>query len=125
MKKIDLFFKFNKYSFIELAWTLISLISDMIVIFYWWNNLFIIPHIIYLSIALFFTGFGVYRTYESFSTYKLRLEDYTRISEMFDKYGVKKSVLYHLQEVPCSATVTEQLVKDYNIKDIEIYTDKL
>ena len=125
MKKIDLFFKFNKYSFIELIWTLISLISDTVVIFYWWHNLFTTPHIIYLSIALFFTGFGVYRTYESFSTYKLRLEDYNRISEMFDKYGVKKSVLYHLQEVPCSATVTEQLVKDYDIKDIEIYTDKL
>lgn len=124
-KQTKLFFQFNKFSFIELGWTLISLLSDTLVILHWRCNLFTAPHIIYFIIALCLTGFGVYRSYESFSTYKIRLDDYYRITEMFNQYGVKKSVLYHLQEIPCGATVTEQLVKDFDIKDIKLYTDDL
>lgn len=125
MKSHKLFFKFNKFSFIELGWTLISLASDVAVMLHWKSNFFTVPHIIYFIVAFAITCFGVYRTYESFSTYKIRLDDYYKITEMFEKYGVKKSLLYHLQETPCGATVTEQLMKDFDVKDIKVYTDDL
>lgn len=126
-KQIKLFFQFNKFSFIELLWTLISLTSDFLVILHWIRagNLLYWPHIIYLVPALFISGFGVYRSYESFSTYHTRLDDYYRIREMFDKGGVKKSLLYHVQDIPCGATIAEQIAKDYNIKDVKLYTDDL
>lgn len=124
-KQTKLFFQFNKFSFIELSWTLISLLSDVFVAMHWRYNLFTAPHIVYLISALCITGFGVYRSYESFSTWRIRLDDYYRITEMFNQHGVKKSVLYHLQEVPCGATVTEQLIKDFDIKDVKLYTDDL
>jgi hypothetical protein len=44
---------------------------------------------------------------------------------MFQRYGVKKSVLYNLQQIPCSATVAEQLIKDFDVKDVKLYTDDL
>lgn len=124
-KQTKLFFQLNKFSFIELTWTLVSAISDGLVIWHWYSDLFTVPHIIYLVVALIITGFGVYRSYESFSTYPIRLDDYYRICEMFDEGGVKKSLLYHVQDIPCGATIAEQLVKDYDIKDVKLYSDDL
>lgn len=121
-KQTKLFFKFNKYSFIELIWTIISLSIDIITIYHWRNNLFSFFHVCVLIIFISITIFGAYRSYESFSTYKIRLRDYYRVVDMFSKGDIKKSILYNLQDTPCSATVAEQLVKDFNIKDVKLYT---
>ncbi len=123
--QIKLWFKFNKYSFIELGWTIGSLICDILVARHWWGNLFTPLHIVWWVIAVPWTFFGFYRVWESFRSYKYRIEDYLRVTEMFQKYGVKKSVLYNLQQIPCSATVAEQLVKDWDVKDVHLYTDDL
>jgi hypothetical protein len=71
------------------------------------------------------TLFGFYRAFESFRSYKYRIDDYLKVTEMFQRYGVKKSVLYNLQQIPCSATVAEQLIKDFDVKDVKLYTDDL
>ena len=35
---------------------------------------------------------------------------------MFEKYGVKKSILYNMQTEPCSQEVAKQLAKDFDVE---------
>lgn len=117
-KMIRLFFKFNKYSFIELLWILIGLLCSFLVIKHWtikgvfsdWRK------ILYLSIWIAVYLFGVFRCFMSFKTSIERVRSYYRIKRTFIEHGVKKSLLYSLSDTPCTKTIADQLAKDFNIK---------
>lgn len=123
-QQIKLFFKFNKYSIIETFWSVSGVVMDVFILRHWgWH---LSPHwwlnIIYIFLA-FWPLFGLYRAYVSWKTYSIRKEDYLRCTEMFKKYGVKKSILYNLQTEPCSQEVAKQLEKDFDVKDLEKIND--
>ena len=117
LSKIKMFFKFNKYSIIETLWSIGSLTMDILMLHHWgWTFApFWYLNVIFVFFA-FFTFFGAYRAYVSWKTYKVRKEDYIRVTDMFEKYGVKKSILYNLQREPCSQEVAKQLAKDFDVK---------
>ena len=117
LSKIKMFFKFNKYSIIETLWSIGSLTMDILMLHHWgWTFApFWYLNVIFVFFA-FFTFFGAYRAYVSWKTYKVRKEDYIRATDMFEKYGVKKSILYNLQREPCSQEVAKQLAKDFDVK---------
>lgn len=117
LSKIKMFFKFNKYSIIETVWSIGSLIMDILMLHHWgWT----FAPVWYLNVLFvffaFFTFFGAYRAYVSWKTYKVRKEDYIRATDMFERYGVKKSILYNMQVEPCSQEVAKQLAKDFDVK---------
>lgn len=112
-----MFFKFNKYSIIETLWSAASLTMDILMLHHWgW----IFAPVWYLNVLFvffaFFTFFGAYRAYVSWKTYKVRKEDYIRATDMFERYGVKKSILYNMQVEPCSQEVAKQLAKDFDVE---------
>lgn len=118
MKTIKLFFKFNKYSFIELSWVLICFVCSYLVIKHWglesimsdWKK------ILYLSFWSAVCMFGMFRCFISFKTSIERVKSYYRLKRMFIKHGVKKSILYSLSDTPCTKTVADQLAKDFDVK---------
>ena len=117
LSKIKMFFKFNKYSIIETLWSATSLTMDILMLHHWcWT----FAPVWYLNVLFvffaFFTFFGAYRAYVSWKTYKVRKEDYIRATDMFERYGVKKSILYNMQVEPCSQEVAKQLAKDFDVK---------
>lgn len=117
LSKTRMFFKFNKYSIIETLWSTAGLIMDLLVLRHWgWS---LSPawyfNVLFVFFA-FFTFFGAYRAYVSWKTYKVRKEDYIRATDMFERYGVKKSILYNMQVEPCSQEVAKQLAKDFDVK---------
>ena len=117
LSKTKMIFKFNKYSIIETLWSTASLIMDILILRYrgwsltpaWYLN------VLFMFFA-FFTFFGFFRAFISWRSYKVRKEDYVRATEMFKKYGVKKSILYNMQLEPCSQEVAKQLAKDFNVE---------
>lgn len=120
-EKIRLFFKFNKFSFIELIWTVIGLLCDIILFITIdglnapWYMLCIL--VFWVSL----TGFGVYRVYMSFSTTYQRFDDYYKCIKIFNEHGVKESLIYSLRDLPCTSTVADELIKKYDIKNIEFF----
>lgn len=65
---------------------------------------------------VFISLFGFFRAFISWRSYKVRKEDYIRATEIFEKYGVKKSILYNMQLEPCSQEVAKQLAEDFNVE---------
>ena len=63
---------------------------------------------------------GFFRAFISWRSYKVRKEDYIRATEMFERYGVKKSILYNMQLEPCSQEVAKQLAEDFGVELEEI-----
>lgn len=117
-----MFFKFNKYAIIETLWTLISLVCDILIICHWKDNLFN-WHYFVLIVCIALTCFGVYRSYVSWKTFKIRRDDYYHAYQIFKKYGVKKSILYEFQTEPCGQEVAYQLMKDFDVKDVQEIND--
>lgn len=115
--QIKIFFRFNKYAIVETLWSTAALVMDILMLHHWgwhfaptwWLN------VLFVFFA-FFTGFGGYRAFVSWQTYKVRMDDYVRCTEMFQKHGVKKSILYNLQVEPCSQEVAKQLAEDFDVK---------
>lgn len=118
VKTIRLFFKFNKYSFIELSWVLIGLFCSFLVIRHWGlsNIMSDWRKILYLSFWAVIYMFGMFRCFISFKTSFERVRSYYRLKRMFIKHGVKKSILYSLSDTPCTKTIADQLAKDFNVK---------
>jgi len=117
LSKTKMFFKFNKYSIIETLWSTASLIMDILILRHWgWS----LSPVWYLNVLFvffaFFTFFGFFRAFISWRSYKVRKNDYVRATEMFEKYGVKKSILYNMQLEPCSQEVAKQLAEDFNVE---------
>lgn len=117
LSKIKMFFKFNKYSIIETLWSIGSLIMDILMLHHWgWTFApFWYLNVIF-AFFVFITFYGFFRAFISWKTYKVRKEDYIHVTNMFEKYGVKKSILYNLQREPCSQEVAKQLAKDFDVK---------
>lgn len=117
LSKIKMFFKFNKYSIIETLWSIGSLTMDILMLHHWgWTFApFWYLNVIF-AFFVFITFYGFFRAFISWKTYKVRKEDYIRATDMFEKYGVKKSILYNLQREPCSQEVAKQLAKDFDVK---------
>ena len=117
LSKIEMFFKFNKYSIIETLWSIGSLTMDILMLHHWgWTFApFWYLNVIF-AFCVFITLYGFFRAFISWKTYKVRKEDYIHATDMFEKYGVKKSILYNLQLEPCSQEVAKQLAKDFDVK---------
>ena len=112
-----MFFKFNKYSIIETLWSIGSLIMDILMLNHWgWTFAPVWYLNVIFAFFVFITFYGFFRAFISWKTYKVRKEDYIRATDMFEKYGVKKSILYNLQREPCSQEVAKQLAKDFDVK---------
>lgn len=117
LSKIKMFFKFNKYSIIETVWSIGSLIMDILMLHHWgWTFTSVWYINVIFAFFVFITFYGFFRAFISWKTYKVRKEDYIRATDMFEKYGVKKSILYNLQREPCSQEVAKQLAKDFDVK---------
>lgn len=106
--KNNLFWKFNKYAFEELALLIISSIC-VFLLTYFINNKF--AYLFILDVL------GLIQVIRSFMFYKLRVESYFRIKKMFEEKGVKNSILMDLDSGPCTSTISEQLRIDFNLKD--------
>lgn len=123
ISKTKMFFKFNKYSFIETFWSSSALVMDLLMLRHWnWR-----PSQLWYADALFaffafFTFFGFYRAFESWRTYPQRKSTYIKATNIFLEHGVSKSLLYHIEANPCTQTVALQLSKDFNVK-LEKITD--
>ena len=117
LSKIKMFFKFNKYSIIETLWSIGSLIMDILMLNHWgWTFAPVWYLNVIFAFFVFITFYGFFRAFISWKTYKVRKADYIRATDMFEKYGVKKSILYNLQREPCSQEVAKQLAKDFDVK---------
>ena len=117
LSKIKMFFKFNKYSIIETVWSIGSLIVDILMLHHWgWTFAPVWYLNVIFAFCVFITFYGFFRAFISWKTYKVRKEDYIRATDMFEKYGVKKSILYNMQTEPCSQEVAKQLAKDFDVK---------
>lgn len=117
LSKIKMFFKFNKYSIIETLWSIGSLIMDILMLHHWnWTFTQVWYLNVIFAFCVFITFYGFFRAFISWKTYKVRKEDYFRATDMFEKYGVKKSILYNMQTEPCSQEVAKQLAKDFDVK---------
>ncbi len=124
LSKIKMFLKFNKYSMIETFWSVCAFVMDFLMLRHWGYRP--APHW-YLNVLFvffaFFSFFGAFRAFVSWKTYKIRKDDYYKCTEMFQKYGVKKSILYNLQAEPCSQEVAKQLEKDFDVKNMQKIND--
>ena len=117
LSKIKMFFKFNKYSIIETVWSIGSLIMDILMLHHWgWTFAPVWYLNVIFAFFVFITFYGFFRAFISWKTYKVRKEDYIHVTNMFEKYGVKKSILYNLQREPCSQEVAKQLAKDFDVE---------
>lgn len=117
LSKIKMFFKFNKYSIIETLWSIGSLIMDILMLHHWgWTFAPVWYLNVIFAFFVFITFYGFFRAFISWKTYKVRKDDYIHVTNMFEKYGVKKSILYNLQREPCSQEVAKQLAKDFNVE---------
>lgn len=117
LSKTRMFFKFNKYSIIETLWSTASFIMDILILRHWGWKLSPVWYFSVLFIFFVFISlFGFFRAFISWRSYKVRKEDYIRATEIFEKYGVKKSILYNMQLEPCSQEVAKQLAEDFNVE---------
>lgn len=117
ISKTKMFFKFNKYSFIETFWSVSSLVMDILMLRHWGWMLSPLWYVDVLFVFFsFFSFFGLYRAFESWRTYPQRKQTYIRATNMFIEHGVSKSILYNIEQNPCTQTVAYQLAKDWNVK---------
>jgi hypothetical protein len=110
-EKIRLFLKFNKYAIIILllgvAWTIDTLLIQYKLCLYTnpWSYLLYLP-----------VTYAAYWSITSFLSYGQRIQAYIRLKKLYQEQGVKKSFLYYMREVPCSAEVTDELCKEFDVK---------
>src|SRR5574344_1523732 len=90
-----LFFTFCKYTIKTAILSLLCAIAVTIIFFFIkvCSDKYLFALILYIPPI-----YGIYVTIQSLMNYKLRKEDYVRITKIFNDYGIKVSLLYELSD---------------------------
>ena len=113
-----LFFRFCKYSFLTAAMTIIGSVAIAVIIKFLESR---ISFVTYFYLLYGLPLYGAYVSVESFVNYKMRKEDYFKITKLFNQYGVKPSILYEFSDQPCLHTVAKQLAADFNVSKADFH----